>query len=39
VIRLKCIYNFDVPCLFMHHLICVLFTLHGVFMHFPELTY
>jgi hypothetical protein len=25
--------------LFMHHLLCVLFTLRGVFMHFPELTY
>jgi hypothetical protein len=30
---------FDAPCLFMHHLLCVLFTLRGVFMHFPELTY
>jgi hypothetical protein len=30
---------FDDPCLFMHHLLCVLFILRGVFMHFPELTY
>jgi hypothetical protein len=30
---------FDAPCLFMHHLLCVLFTLRDVFMHFPELTY
>jgi hypothetical protein len=30
---------FDAPCLFMHHLLYVLFTLHGVFMHFLELTY
>jgi hypothetical protein len=30
---------FDTPCLFIHHLLCVLITLHGVFMHFPELTY
>jgi hypothetical protein len=30
---------FDAPCLFIHHLLCVLFTLRGVFMHFPELTY
>jgi hypothetical protein len=28
---------FDASCLFMHHFLCVLFTLHGVFMHFPEL--
>jgi hypothetical protein len=30
---------FDAPCLFLHQLLCVLFTLCGVFMHFPELTY
>jgi hypothetical protein len=30
---------FYAPCLFIHHLLCVLFTLRGVFMHFPELTY
>jgi hypothetical protein len=30
---------FDALCLFIHHLLCVLFTLCGVFMHFPELTY
>jgi hypothetical protein len=30
---------FEAPCLFMHHLLCVLFTLRGVFMHFLELTY
>jgi hypothetical protein len=30
---------FDAPCLFIHHLLCVLFTLHGIFMQFPELTF
>jgi hypothetical protein len=30
---------FDAPCLFIHHLLCVLFRLHGIFMHFLELTY
>jgi hypothetical protein len=30
---------FDAPCLFIYYLLCVLFTLCGVFMHFPELTY
>jgi hypothetical protein len=30
---------FDAPYLFMHHFLCVLFTLRGIFMHFPELTY
>jgi hypothetical protein len=30
---------FDAPWLFMHHLLCVLFTLRGVFMHFLELIY
>jgi hypothetical protein len=30
---------FDAPCLFMNHLVCVLFTLCGIFMYFPELTY
>jgi hypothetical protein len=30
---------FDAPCLFLHHLLRVLFTLRGVFMRFPELTY
>jgi hypothetical protein len=25
---------FDAPCLFIHHLLCILFTLRGVFMHF-----
>jgi hypothetical protein len=30
---------FDAPCLFIHYLLCVLFTLRGVFMHFSELTY
>jgi hypothetical protein len=29
---------FDAPCLFMHHLLCILSTLCGIFMHFPELT-
>jgi hypothetical protein len=30
---------FDAPCLFLHHLLSVLFTLLGIFMWFPELTY
>jgi hypothetical protein len=30
---------FEAPCLFIHHLLYVLFTLRGVFMHFLELTY
>jgi hypothetical protein len=30
---------FYAPCLFMHHLLCVLFTLHEIFTHFVELTY
>jgi hypothetical protein len=30
---------FYAPCLFMHHLLYVLFTLRGIFMHFLELTY
>jgi hypothetical protein len=30
---------FDAPCLFIHHLLCVLFIFCGIFMHFPELTY
>jgi hypothetical protein len=30
---------FDTPCLFMHHLLCVLLHFCGVFMCFPELTY
>jgi hypothetical protein len=30
---------FNAPCLFMHHLLCVLFTLCGVFICFLELTY
>jgi hypothetical protein len=30
---------FDAPCLFIHHFLCVLFTLRGVFMNFPKLTY
>jgi hypothetical protein len=30
---------FDAPCLFLHQLLCVLFTLRGIFMHFLELTY
>jgi hypothetical protein len=29
----------DASCLFMHHLLCVLFTLRDIFMHFLELTY
>jgi hypothetical protein len=30
---------FYAPCLFIHHFLCVLFTLRGVFMYFLELTY
>jgi hypothetical protein len=29
----------DAPCLFLHQLLCDLFTLRGIFMHFMELTY
>jgi hypothetical protein len=39
VIRLKRIYNFRCSMLILHHLLHVLFTLHDVFMRFPELTY
>jgi hypothetical protein len=39
VIRLKRIYNFGCSMLVLHQLLCVLFTLCGIFMHFPELTY
>jgi hypothetical protein len=39
VIRLNVSIIFYAPCLFMHHLLCVLFTLRGIFMHFLELTY
>jgi hypothetical protein len=39
LIRLKRIYNFWCSMLVLHHLLHVLFTLSGVFMRFPELTY
>jgi hypothetical protein len=39
VIRLKRIYNFWCSMLVLHHVLHVLFTLRGVFMRFPELTY
>jgi hypothetical protein len=39
VIRCKHIYNFLCSMLVLHQLIYVLFTLHGIFMHFLELTY
>jgi hypothetical protein len=39
VIRLKRIYNFLCSMLVLHQLLCVLFTLRGIFMHFSELTY
>jgi hypothetical protein len=39
VIRLKHIYNFRCSMLVLHHLLHVLFTLRGIFMRFPELTY
>jgi hypothetical protein len=39
LIRLKRIYNFWCSMLVLHHLLCVLFTLRGIFMYFLELTY
>jgi hypothetical protein len=39
MIRLKRIYNFWCSILVLHQLLCVLFTLRGIFMHFLELTY
>jgi hypothetical protein len=39
MIRLKRIYNFWCSMLVLHQLLCVLFTLRGIFLHFPELTY
>jgi hypothetical protein len=39
VIRRKRIYNFRCSMLVLHQLLCVLFTLCGIFMHFLELTY
>jgi hypothetical protein len=39
VIRCKRIYNFLCSILVLHQLLYVLFTLHGIFMHFLELTY
>jgi hypothetical protein len=39
LIRLKRIYKFLCSMLVVHQLLCVLFTLRGVFMHFLELTY
>jgi hypothetical protein len=39
VIHRKRIYNFLCSMLILHQLLCVLFTLRGIFMHFPELTY
>jgi hypothetical protein len=39
VIYCKRIYNFLCSMLVLHQLLCVLFTLHGIFMHFQELTY
>jgi hypothetical protein len=39
LIRLKCIYNFLCSMLVLHQLLCVLFTLRGIFMHSPKLTY
>jgi hypothetical protein len=39
VISLKRIYNFLCSMLILHQLLCVLFTLRGIFMHFLELTY
>jgi hypothetical protein len=38
-IRLKRIYNFLCSMLVLHPLLCVFFTLRGIFIHFPELTY
>jgi hypothetical protein len=39
VIRCKRICNFWCSMLVLHQLLCVLFTLRGIFMHFLELTY
>jgi hypothetical protein len=39
LMRRKRIYNFCCSMLVLHQLLCVLFTLCGIFMHFPELTY
>jgi hypothetical protein len=39
MIRRKCIYNFWCSMLVLHQLLCVLITLHSIFMHFLELTY
>jgi hypothetical protein len=39
LIRRKRIYIFWCSMLVLHQLLCVLFTLHGIFLHFPELTY
>jgi hypothetical protein len=39
LIRYKCIYNFWCSMLVLHQLLYILFTLHGIFMHFLELTY
>jgi hypothetical protein len=39
LIRGKRIYNFLCSMLVLHQLLCVLFTLRGIFMHFLELTY
>jgi hypothetical protein len=39
LIRRKRIYNFVCSMLVLHQLLCVLFTLRGIFMHFPELNY
>jgi hypothetical protein len=39
LIRCKRIYNFWCSMLVLHQLLCVLFTLRGIFMHFLELTY
>jgi hypothetical protein len=39
VIRLKRIYNFWCSMLVLHQLLCVLFTLRDIFIHFLELTY
>jgi hypothetical protein len=33
------LYFLYAPCLFIHHLLCVLFTLCGIFVNFPKLTY
>jgi hypothetical protein len=33
------VYNFSWSMLVLHQLLCVLFTLHGIFMHFTELAY